>query len=80
MSNKESTAGNSRAPRRELRKPPFAETDVLTISELCLALQVSRTTVFRVLRKLPVSYGLGEKTPRVIWGDMLQYLRETRLD
>lgn len=58
----------------------YAETDVLTIDELAAAAKVSRATIFRVLPKLPVSYGLGDKIPRVIYGDFLKYLRETVID
>lgn len=58
----------------------YAVTDVLTIDELAAAAKVSRTTIFKVLPKLPVSYGLSDSLPRVIWGDFLEYLRETRID
>ena len=58
----------------------YAETDVLTLDELCAAAKIGRTKLFEILPKLPVSYGLGDKSPRVIWGDFLEYLRQTRLD
>ena len=58
----------------------YAETDVLTIDELAIAAKVSRTKLFELLPKLPVSYGLGDRLPRIIWGDFLEYLRQTRLD
>lgn len=58
----------------------YAETDVLTIDELAVAAKCSRTTIFKLLAKLPVSYGLGDRMPRVIFGDFLQYLRDTRAD
>lgn len=58
----------------------YAETDILTIDELADAAKVGRTTIFKVLPKLPVSYGLGGKTPRVIYGDFLRYLRDTTTD
>lgn len=58
----------------------YAETDVLTVDELAAAAKVSRRQIFNVLPKLPVSYGLGDKTPRVIYADFLEYLRKTRID
>lgn len=58
----------------------YALTDILTVDELAAAAKVSRTTIFKVLPKLPVSYGLGDSLPRVIWGDFLEYLRQTRID
>lgn len=63
-----------------VNRASYAETDVLTIGELARAAKVSRTTIFKVLPKLPVSYGLGDGLPRVIWGDFLAYLRQTRQD
>lgn len=66
--------------RQLLQRASYAETDVLTIEELAAAAKVSRSTIFKVLPKLPVSYALGDKTPRVIFGDFLAYLRATRLD
>lgn len=58
----------------------YAETDILTLDELADAAKVGRTTIFKVLPKLPVSYGLGDKIPRVIYGDFLKYLRDTAID
>lgn len=63
-----------------VNRKSYAETDVLTVEELAAAAKVSRTTIFKVLPKLPVSYGLGDHVPRVIYGDFLAYLRETRID
>lgn len=58
----------------------YAETDILTVDELAAAAKVDRATLYRVFPKLPVSYGLGDRTPRVIYGDFLKYLRDTRVD
>lgn len=63
-----------------LRRRAYATTDVLTLEEFCAAVKIGRTKLFKVLPKLPVSYALGSQSPRIIWGDFLDYLRETRID
>lgn len=63
-----------------VNRKAYALTDVLTVDELAAFAKVSRTTIFKVLPKLPVSYGLGDKMPRIIVGDFLEYLRQTRID
>lgn len=62
-----------------VKKVSHAETDVLTIKELAIAAKVSESKLFELLPKLPVSYSLGDRMPRVIWGDFLDYLRAGRL-
>lgn len=61
----------------EARTASHSETDVLTLEELRAALKISRSQLYKVLPRLKVSYALGEKSPRVVWGDVLAYLRET---
>lgn len=63
-----------------LRRTSYAETDVLTLEEFAAAVKIGKTKLFEVLPKLPVSYALGSQSPRIIWGDFLEYLRRTRLD
>lgn len=55
----------------------YAETDVLTMDELCVALKISKSQLYKVVRKLKVSYALGPQCPRVVWGDVLEYIRTT---
>lgn len=55
-----------------------SETEVLKPDECRAALKLSRAQWFRIAPKLPVTYALGEKTPRYIWGDVLAYLRRTQ--
>lgn len=62
-----------------LRNPPFVETDVLVAEECRRGLKLSKAQWFRVAPTLPVSYALGDKSPRYIWGEILAHLRRTRL-
>lgn len=52
------------------------ETDVLTASECRTALKLSWSHWYVVSPSLPVSYALGKKSPRYIWGEVLKYLRQ----
>lgn len=54
-----------------------ADNDVLTASELREALRLSERQWDRVAPHLPVSYILGKKSPRYIYGEVLNYLRRT---
>lgn len=54
-----------------------AETDVLTATECRLALKVSWSHWYTIAPSLPVSYALGKKSPRYIWGQILKYLERT---
>lgn len=56
-----------------------AETEVLTADECRKALKLSCAQWYRKAPTLPVSYALGEASPRYIWGDILEHLRRTRL-
>lgn len=62
------------------QRATYSETDVLTPEELATALKIGKTKVFQVMPKLPVSYALGDHLPRFIWGDVLQYLRDTNIN
>jgi hypothetical protein len=58
-----------------LPRAKYAETDILDMDELAAAAKVSRAKLFEKLPELPVSYSLGDRSPRIIYGDFLKYLR-----
>lgn len=62
---------------RAARKPPFVETDVLTAEECREGLGLSRSQWFRVAPTLPGTYALGGRTPRYVWGSVLEFLKRT---
>jgi hypothetical protein len=55
----------------------YHETDVLTSAECRAALKVSETHWYTIAPSLPVSYALGKKSPRYIWGQILKFLERT---
>jgi hypothetical protein len=55
----------------------YADTAVLTPAECRAALKVSETHWYEIAPSLPVSYALGKKSPRYIWGQILKYLERT---
>lgn len=57
--------------------PHYADNDVLTAEEMRPALRLSWRQWYRVAPSLPVSYALGKKSPRYIYGEVLTYLRRT---
>jgi hypothetical protein len=57
--------------------PHHHETDVLTSAECRRALKVSETHWYEIAPSLPVSYALGKKSPRYIWGQILKFLERT---
>jgi hypothetical protein len=53
------------------------ETDVLTPAECMRALKIGASQWYVVAPSLPVSYALGKKSPRYVWGEVLKYLKRT---
>jgi hypothetical protein len=51
--------------------------DVLTAEQVRVALQISPRQFTRIAPQLPVSYALGNQTPRYIYGEVLAYLKRT---
>lgn len=51
----------------------YPETAVLDTQQLCAALHISRTTLWR--HGIPCSYALGKRKPRYVWGQVLEMLR-----
>lgn len=62
---------------KEYRNPPFVESDVLEGEECRRGLKLSERAWYRVAPSLPVSYALGQHSPRYIWGEVLKYLART---
>lgn len=54
-----------------------AETDVLTPDECRRALKIGASQWYVVAPSLPVSYALGKKSPRYVWGEVLKFLKRT---
>lgn len=63
-----------------LRRGAYTESSVLAPPDIQIVMKCSMAQVMRLLPKLPVSYALGTKSPRVILGDLLQYLRDTNIN
>ncbi len=55
---------------------PFADNDVLSAPEMRGALSLSPRQWARVAPALPHTYILGKKSPRYIYGDVVQFLRK----
>lgn len=63
-----------------LRKPPFADNDILVADELRNALKLSESQWWRVAPKLPVTYALGRRLPRYIYGEVVRALAVTQMN
>lgn len=63
-----------------LREPPFADNDVLVADELRNALKLSESQWWRVAAKLPVTYALGPRSPRYIYGEVVKALAVTQIN
>lgn len=51
--------------------------DVLTPAEVRARLGISRRQWYRVAPSLPVSYALGNQTPRYVWRHIVAFLERT---
>lgn len=63
-----------------IRRGAYNEFSVLDPQDLTIVMKCSMSQVMKLLPKLSVSYALGPKSPRVIMGDLLQYLRDTNIN
>jgi predicted DNA-binding transcriptional regulator AlpA len=52
----------------------FPPDTVLTIPQACEALGISEDTYAR--NQLPVSVALGERSRRVVWADLIAFIRQ----